>query len=460
MNSRALIIDDETALGWALQRALAREGFAAEAVGTAEAGLSAAEHQPPDVIFLDVRLPGIDGLTALGRLKAAAPAARVVIMTAYGDLATAVSAVQGGAFDYLTKPFDLSQAIRAAHRAVERGDAPPAGPAADGEEIVGRSAPIQEVFKRIALVASASVSVLVVGESGTGKELVARALHRYSPRATGPFIPVHAAALNPALVESELFGHARGAFTGAVESRPGLIALADGGTLFLDEVAEIPPTVQVKLLRVVETGEVWPVGADRPERPDVRFVAASSRDLTRLADEGEFRRDLMYRLNGFTIVLPPLRERIDDLELLVAHFLERVGEGSPPVPRTTTDYLRGLPWPGNVRELRNAVERAALLARGGPLLPDHFERPASTVDAPLAAAVRDWARRRFADGQPVTDLCAELQAEVEPALLDEVMQRTGGSRSAAAARLGIDRATVRKKLHLYGLDAGETESPD
>ncbi|MBX7106306.1 MAG: sigma-54 dependent transcriptional regulator, partial [Gemmataceae bacterium] len=345
MNPFAVIVDDEEAVCWSLARALRTEGFDAEIASSAEAGLKLISAQTPDVVFLDVRLPGIDGITALARLRESHPGLPVVVMTAYGDLATAVGAVQGGAFDYLTKPFDLGRAIQLAGLARQRpgkraNPTPDASPADD--EMVGDSPVMQQVFRSIALAAAEPVCVLVTGESGTGKELVARALHRHSRRSAGPFLPVHAAALSPSLVESELFGHARGAFTGADAARTGLLALAHGGTIFLDEVAEIPPSVQVKLLRALESGEVLPVGADTPTRHDFRIIAATNRDLARLVDEGKFREDLLFRLNVFRIHLPPLRDRIDDIPTLVAYFLRRFAPDSPTVPAETIRHLQQL----------------------------------------------------------------------------------------------------------------------
>jgi two-component system nitrogen regulation response regulator GlnG len=289
-------------------------------------------------VILDVRLPGLDGLSALARLRQLTADAPVIVITAYGNLSTAVRAVEGGAFEYLTKPFDLDQALDAVARALQRRSQPgppPAstGPEADPGEIVGRSPAMQAVFRRIALVAPRDACVLITGESGTGKELVARAVHRHSPRADRPFLPVHIAALNPGLVESELFGHAKGAFTGAEQARPGLLALAAGGTVLLDELADIPLPVQVKLLRVLEHGEVFPVGASRPQRLDVRVLAATHQDLFRRVGEGAFRHDLFFRLNVFQVHLPPLRERPGDVPLLAEHFLRRLGVTAPVPPR-------------------------------------------------------------------------------------------------------------------------------
>ena len=458
-----LIIDDEEAVCWALQRALTREGHSVAVAASAEQGLELATKQKPDAVVLDVRLPGMDGLTALARFHEMDEKTPVLVVTAFGDLPTAVKAVEGGAFDYLTKPFDLIQALAAVRRALYR-PAPVADsgtlspPLAADEEIVGRSTAMQTVFKRIALVAPRDACVLIGGESGTGKELVARAIHRYSTRRERPFLPVHIASLNPNLVEGELFGHTRGAFTGATQARTGLLALADGGTVFLDELADVPLPVQVKLLRVLEQNEVLPVGASQPQPLNIRVLAASHQDLARCVAEGRFRHDLYFRLNVFEVHLPPLRERPEDIQPLAAHFLRRFSPASLPLPEETLRFLRGLPWFGNVRELRNALEHAAIVAPGGPLLPEHFPALSGGVgglspDDRLTSAVRDWLAERVRGAGKVApaELYAELLKTVEPPLLDEVMKRLNGNRWVAAQWLGLNRATVRKKLALYGL---------
>ncbi len=460
-SKHVLVIDDEEAVCWALQRALAREGHSVAVAASAEQAFTLAGQQRPDAIFLDVRLPGMDGLTALPRLRELTGDAPVIVATAFGTLPTAVKAVEAGAFDYLAKPFDLSQALDAVHRALQRRPALPgelAQPTEPPEEIVGRSPAMQAVFKRIALVAPRDSSVLITGESGTGKELVARAVHRYSARRDRPFLPVHIAALNPNLVESELFGHVKGAFTGAAQARPGLLALADGGTVFLDELADVPLPVQVKLLRALENNEVLPVGATQPQPLDIRIFAATHQDLERRVAEGAFRHDLFFRLNVFQVALPPLRERPEDVEPLAEHFLRRFEPRSLPLPAETVRFLQSLPWFGNVRELRNALEHAAIVARGAPLLPQHFPRfstgaPLASPAEQLAAAVRQWFadRARAAGAGAPADLYADLLRCVEPALLDEVMRRVQDNRWVAARWLGLNRATVRKKLALYGL---------
>jgi two-component system nitrogen regulation response regulator GlnG len=477
--SHILVVDDEEAVCWALRRALTAEGHGVDVAPSAEEAFRLAAARRPDAIILDVRLPGLDGLAALGRLRQLSDDAPVIVITAFGNLGTAVRAVEGGAFDYLAKPFDLDQALQAVARALHRRDlqqqAPPAGPAesvAPPGEIVGAGPAMQAVFKRIALVAPRDACVLITGESGTGKELVARALHRYSARRERPFLPVHVASLNPGLVESELFGHVRGAFTGAAQSRPGLLALADGGTVFLDELADIPPTVQVKLLRVLEQGEVLPVGSNEPQPLNVRILAATHQDLERQVATGAFRHDLFFRLNVFRIHLPPLRERREDILSLAAHFLRRLEPGALPLLPATAQYLTAQPWLGNVRELRNALEHAIIVARGGPLLPEHFPSapglgPSAADPArQLADAVRTWLDERIRAAAPAApaDLYAELLRRVELPLLEEVIRRLQGNRWVAAQWLGLNRATVRKKLGLYGLAdihrAGEGDEAD
>ncbi len=479
MSPSVLIIDDEESVAWALRKACERQGCRAAVAATAEDGIAQAKRHPPDAVFLDVRLPGMDGLTALAKLKEVAPDAAVIVITAHGNLATAVKAVEGGAFDYLAKPFDLDQALDAVNRATASGgrkpaelESPPGGlrlPLAVDDELVGRSPAMQTVFKRVALVAPTDACVLISGESGTGKELVARAVHANSPRRDRPFLPVHLAALNPNLVESELFGHAKGAFTGADRNRPGLLTLADGGTVFLDELADIPLPVQAKLLRVLERQEVLPVGGTEAHRVNVRVVSATHADLTAEVAAGRFRHDLFFRLNVYPIHLPALRDRADDIPLLAEHFLQRFAGGAavPPLPAETVEYLKGRAWPGNVRELRNALEHAAIVARGGPVRPEHFPPPMAlaagvAVRERLAGLVREWVRERVAkagEAEP-GELYQALLAEVEPALIGEVLRQLDGNRQVAGRWLGLARATVRKLIRKYGLEEGSGDEDE
>jgi two-component system nitrogen regulation response regulator GlnG len=468
MPATVLICDDEEGIAWALRKACEKRGHRVAVAATAEDALAKAEADPPDAAFLDVRLPGMDGLTALAELRKLAPDCRVIVITAHGNLSTAVKAVEGGAFDYLAKPFDLDQALDSLTRALSRGPKPnPDAPelAAD-DELVGRSSAMQTVFKRIALVAPSSACVLITGESGTGKELVARAVHANSPRRGKPFLPVHVAALNPNLVESELFGHVKGAFTGADRAHPGLLALADGGTVFLDELADIPLPVQAKLLRVLERQEVLPVGGVQPQAVDVRIVSATHADLSDAVRDGRFRHDLFFRLNVYPIHLPALRDRPDDIPLLAEHFLRTFTDSPVSLPAETLAELKRRTWPGNVRELKNAMEHAAIVARGGAIRPDHLPEPSRVSGAAglsdrLAGLVRDWVKEQVAatPGEPA-ELYPRLLAEVEPAILAEVLGQLNGNRLVAARWLGLARATVRKMIRKYQLEPDTVDDGD
>ncbi len=460
-------VDDEPGICRALERFFASRGSACRSFARAEEALAAAEAAPPDLVLLDVRLPGMSGLDALARFRAMPAPPLVVVMTAHGTLDVAVDAIRSGALDYLPKPLDLAAIAAAADRAAAVHGASLAGvtgPAADpGALLVGRSGPMQEVFKRIGAVALSEAPVLVLGESGTGKEMVARAIHRASRRAPGPFEPVDCASLPETLFESELFGHERGAFTGAVDRRVGRLERASGGTLFLDEVGEIPPSAQAKLLRFLETRTFERLGGTGPVSVDARVVAATHRDLRERIREGLFREDLFYRLDVVTIRVPPLRERPEDIPLLVAHFLavfpgaERGGPAPGGVSREALDRLMAHSWPGNVRELRNAVEHARVLARGAPILPENLPAAAGggaeagggpEGDALLRALVR---RLVAAAGDAEGDLHGEVLARVERPLLEEVLARTGGNQVRAARILGIHRTTLRERMERYRL---------
>ena len=463
-----LIVDDEQTVCWSLGRALSGNGRDVATAASAEEGLALCEQQRPDVVLLDVRLPGMSGVEALQKFRQLDSQLPVIVMTAYGDLDTAVGVVRDGAFDYVAKPFDLDEALRLVDRALrhrqtlaELKDSAPTQ-ATFSDELVGRSPAMQEAFKRVALASQSDASVVIRGESGVGKELVARAIHRFSSRNDGPFLPVHVASLNSSLIESELFGHVKGAFTGATVDRLGLFTLADGGTVFLDEIGEIPLGVQVKLLRLVEQREALPVGGMTPQRLDVRLLAATYRNLETMVRAGTFRHDLYYRVAVFDIEIPPLRERIEDILPLAEHFLRRVAPAAPPIPPETVRWLESHPWHGNGRELRNALEHAAILSRQGPLLPEHFPRlssqilaePAKSADEELQQALRLWCQAKLdnAGGEKVENLYATMLSQIEPVLLEEVIRRVHGNRWAAAEQLGLNRATVRKRLRAYGLE--------
>lgn len=468
--SRVLIVDDEQSICWGLERLLTDEGFDVTTAASAEEALALVEQERPDLAMFDVRLPGMDGLSALERLRQRPDPFPVIVVTAYGNLETAVRAVENGAFDYVTKPFELEQIVDVVRRAAKSvATSAPAAPAEFDPErafdLIGRSEPMQQVFKQIALAAPSDAAVLLVGESGTGKELAARALHKHSRASTGPFVPIHLAALNPTLVESELFGHVRGAFTGAESDRAGLLESADGGTVFFDEAADIPLPLQAKLLRAIERQEVTRVGDVRPRPARFRVVSAINRDPAACLREGTLRLDLFYRLAGFEIRLPALRERGDDVALLAEHFLQRAaasrGQGLR-FDRAALTELQRRPWVGNVRELRNAVEQAAVVTRHAMVEVQHlpppgkYERVAhgASVDD-LVAAVAAWAEQKLEAGADDGRLYDAVLEAIEPPLFDAVLRRTLGNRAAAADRLGIHRATLRKKLNERRGDASE-----
>jgi DNA-binding NtrC family response regulator len=472
--AHVLIVDDEPSICWGLNKLAGGLGHTTAAAPSAEQALTAVRKRPPDVIFLDVRLPGMDGLAAMDRFRDVLGPVPIVVMTAYGDLATAVEAVRKGAFEYLVKPFELNVAQRVLERALNleiTGTPPVLQNHSDGDahklaaspfreqRLIGSSAAIQEVFKRIAVVAPTEACVHLRGESGTGKELLARAIHRYSRRSAGPFVAVNIASLSPTLAESELFGHVRGAFTGADQSRKGLLEQAHGGTLFFDEVADIPMTTQVKLLRVLEYGEILPVGATEPVRSDFRVLSATHQNLHQRVVEGSFRHDLYFRLITFEIDIPPLRSRPGDVAELAEHFLETFSlrDHLPRVPLApeTLAALERLPWYGNVRELRNTLEHAWILARGGVPLPEHLPPPTPpgadalrTREAMLDWLVRDWVRGEL-EQNSAGDLHARLLRIVEPPLLEAVLQRHGGQFLAAARQLGLHRVTLKRKVNQY-----------
>lgn len=479
--SHLLFIDDEQSICWGLTKLAQRMGHTSEAVGSAELGLNAAERQQPAAIVLDVRLPGMTGLEAIGKLHALLPDVPVIIITAYGDLETAVEAVRRGAFEYLVKPFDLQLAERTITRALAVSAAKAAAcdssiPQASSDEssdapnehdrIIGKSMAMQAVFKQIALVAPSSACVHVHGESGTGKELVARAIHRYSRRADGSFVPVNLAALNPTLAESELFGHVKGAFTGADSARQGLLEQANGGTIFLDEVADIPLALQVKLLRALEHGEIWPVGGNQPRRADFRLISATHQDLRQRVASGSFRHDLYFRLVTFEMALPPLRTRRDDIAELSEYFLDRLASRSG-VPRAaigaeTQAELERRPWFGNVRELRNVLEHALVLARGGSIEPGHLPAPvlpssavaSSDTEDGLRQLVAAWAKSQLPMAGENANLHERLVSLIEPELFRASVEHYHGQVATAARVLGLHRTTLKKKLDEYGIEEG------
>ncbi len=466
---RILVADDEDGVRWVLEKGLREAGYDVSAVKDGSAALRHAEAEPYDLIFVDVRMPGLDGLSVLAQLRSSRPEVLVIVMTAHGTMETAIQAMQRGAYDYLAKPFDVDEVLLLAERALTaRRLTQEVASLRTGLQdvwefgaLIGRHPRMQEVYKAIGRIAGSDVTVLLRGESGTGKELVAKAIHHYSRRAGRPFVAVSCAAIPSALLESELFGHEKGAFTDARERKLGKFEVAHGGTLFLDEVGDMAPELQAKLLRALQERSFERVGGHEPIRVDVRILAATNRDLEALIKSGRFRDDLYYRLNVMTVQLPPLRERRRDIPLLVDHFLAKYANelGSRAVSAEALDRLVGHEWPGNVRELENVVQRAMVMA-GGVIVPEHL--PIGPVSAAASIAVdatmEEIIERRLLEcvrglrergSANLYDLMVGL---LEKPLFRAVLRETGGNQVRAAQLLGINRNTLRKKLTEYGID--------
>ena len=467
---RLLVVDDEPGPRFALRDLLECDGHAVEEAEHAPAALGAAERAaragaPFDLVLTDLRMPRVDGLELLELLRRDHPGLPVVLLTAHGDERTAVRALKLGAWDYVPKPYDNAEILAVVARAREllalraenarlREEL-----AARYHDLIGASPPMRAVYRVVARAAPTRATVLVTGESGTGKELVARALHAAGPRARRAFVALNCAALPAELAEAELFGHVRGAFTGAVHDRAGLFEAADGGTLFLDEVGDMPPALQAKLLRVLESGEVTRVGATRPVAVDVRVVAATHRPLDALVAEGRFRDDLRYRLTVLTVALPPLRDRREDVPALAAHFLahfaERHGVPARPLADDARRALLAHDWPGNVRELRNALERALLLADGDAITA--ADLPAAVTAAGAASGVPGQAGPALRPAEaavaelPWADARRRAAEAFDRAFLAAALERQGGNVSAAARAVGVHRQTLQKLMARLGL---------
>jgi two-component system nitrogen regulation response regulator GlnG len=456
-----LAIDDDPLILKTIRFVFPAEEVKYCTAATAAEGLRSYAECRPDAVLLDVQLPDDSGLELFGRLHELDPKVPIILMTGQGTAGTAINAMRLGAFDYLTKPFDPDTLAELVDRAFEVSRlmrvpavVPTAGPAGDADVLVGRSPAMQEVYKAIGRVAPQDVTVLVLGESGTGKEMVARAVYHYSKRSGKPFLAINCAAIPETLLESELFGHEKGAFTGAERRRVGKFEQAHGGTLFLDEIGDMTPLTQSKVLRVLQDGQFERVGGNETIRSDVRVIAATNRDLAALMAQGRFRADLYYRLSVFTIHLPPLRERPEDVPLLVEHFLGRFDrELSREVTSASPEalaLLQSYPWPGNVRELQSVLKQALLRASGPVLLPDFLPtevRPGSAHAEPAGGELPDvlrFVRARLAAGD--RGVHAELVAAAERVLLREVIEQSGGNVSQAARLLGISRPTLRAKL--------------
>ncbi len=453
-----LVVDDESGIRESL-RVILRDDFELSFAETGEEALRQTASERPDAVLLDIVLPGIDGITTLERLRAEIPHTPVVMVTATKTLKTAVTAIKLGAYDYVQKPFDLDElkillgnAVRtsALQREVDELRAE-VGRRYNVGNIVGRSEPMQEVFRTVSMVAPLRTTVLITGESGTGKELVAKALHYQSPRAGRPMTAINCAAIPESLIESELFGHEKGAFTGADARKLGLFELANESTIFLDEIGELHPNVQAKLLRVLETGEFIRVGGSRAVSTDVRVVAASNRNLEEGSRDGSFRADLYYRLNVVSMHLPPLRERRDDLPLLVRHFAQAKAAELGIPERTfapkTIDLLLRYRWPGNVRELENLVERLLVLATTGPVTPE--ELPAVMRESPTGTP--QDARAAVLLG---TKTLSEAVDEFEREIIREALDQVDFNQTRAAERLGTTRRILKYRMDKLGIEHG------
>ena len=492
------IVDDDRSIRWVLEKALARESMPCRAFGAAQEVLAELEHDCPQVLVSDIRMPGLNGIELLRTVKRKHPALPVIIMTAFSDLESAVSAFQGGAFEYLPKPFDIDKAVELIRRAVDESlrDAHAEEAPIETPEILGQAPAMQEVFRAIGRLAQSNVTVLITGESGSGKEVVARALHNHSTRRSAPFIALNMAAIPRDLLESELFGHERGAFTGAQAMRRGRFEQAEGGTLFLDEIGDMPSELQTRLLRVLSDGFYYRVGGQQPIKADVRVIAATHQNLEERVRQGLFREDLYHRLNVIRLRLPPLRERKEDIPLLARHFLAKsareLGVESKRMSNEALKFIAQLDFPGNVRQLENLchwltvlapaqvvmvedlpleVREDAALRRSGKAALDssgvsdapsagaRSEAVPTAADSPTqpGTTTPDWSslltaevERRLQTQQ--TGIMDALTREFESAVIRTVLRHTRGRRVEAANKLGVGRNTITRKIQELGLE--------
>ncbi len=465
------IVDDDRSIRWVLEKALSREDITHRSFASANEALDELEStsQPPKVLLSDIRMPGESGLTLLQRVKARFPQVPVIIMTAYSDLESAVSAFQGGAFEYLPKPFDVDQAVALVRRALEQSPHQE-GASEDttvAPEILGQAPSMQEVFRAIGRLAQSHATVMINGESGTGKELVARALHRHSPRRDAPFIAINTAAIPRDLLESELFGHERGAFTGAAAQRRGRFEQAADGTLFLDEIGDMPSELQTRLLRVLSDGNFYRVGGHQPIRANVRVIAATHQDLEERVRQGLFREDLFHRLNVIRLRLPPMRERREDIPILVRHFLQRsahdLGVESKRISDAALKYLQALPFPGNVRQLENLCHWLTVMAPGQ--IVEVADLPPEMRDQPMREAPVNWVDGLGIEADRLIaatpgEVFDRLTREFERTLIRRALTATGGRRIEAAQLLGIGRNTITRKIQELGMDDDRPAAAD
>jgi len=470
-SNRIFVIDDDSSIRWVLDKALTGAGLEVVCFESAPAALQAVKAEEPAVIVTDIRMPEMDGLEFLDRIGELYTDVPVIIMTAHSDLDSAVAAFKGGAFEYMPKPFDVDEAVALVSRALElrkqqTGVAHKTPPPAV-TEIIGKAPAMQEVFRAIGRLAHSHATVLINGESGTGKELVAMALHRHSARADRPFVALNMAAIPRDLLESELFGHERGAFTGAQNRRTGRFEQANGGTLMLDEIGDMPAELQTRLLRVLAEGEFYPVGAHTPKKVDVRIIAATHQDLEDLVRAGKFREDLFHRLNVIRIHIPSLRERREDIGLLMVHFLDNAASEleveAKQLGADVIGTLERLDWPGNVRQLENLCRWLTVMAPGqeihlDDLPPDLVEVPAAgqEQDNEWQLQLRTWAQRQLAGGS--VRLLDEALPVFERTLIDVALQQTSGRRQDAARLLGWGRNTLTRKIKELDSNADKSMS--
>ena len=458
------IIDDDRSIRWVFEKALTRESISFKMFSSAQDALAALASAPPQVVVSDIRMPGSSGLDLLQQLKARHPSLPVIIMTAYSDLDSAVAAFQGGAFEYLPKPFDVDQAVALIRRAIEESlrQDDVAEVVEETPEILGQAPSMQEVFRAIGRLTQSHATVLINGESGTGKELVARALHRHSPRSPKPFIAINTAAIPKDLLESELFGHERGAFTGAQAMRRGRFEQAEGGTLFLDEIGDMPSDLQTRLLRVLSDGQFYRVGGHQPIKANVRIIAATHQDLEVRVKNGLFREDLFHRLNVIRLRLPALRERREDVPLLAKHFLAKsareLGVEAKRMADGALKYLVSLDWPGNVRQLENLCHWLTVMAPGvnvdvSDLPPEIRAGDARMPSENWIAALEREAESALNRGE--TQIMDQMTRQFEKALIIRALAHTGGRRIEAAHLLGLGRNTLTRKIQELGLEEKE-----
>jgi two-component system nitrogen regulation response regulator GlnG len=463
------VIDDDRSIRWVFEKALAREGIPFKTFAQANEALEALDLAgAPQVLVSDIRMPGASGLELLQNVKRRYPNLPVIIMTAYSDLESAVATFQGGAFEYLPKPFDVDQAVGLIRRALGESAREPETEESFGgsPDILGQAQSMQEVFRAVGRLSQSSATVLITGESGTGKELVARALHRHSPRADKPFVAINTAAMPRDLLESELFGHERGAFTGAQALRHGRFEQAEGGTLFLDEIGDMPAELQTRLLRVLSDGTFYRVGGHQPIRANVRIIAATNQDLEARVQEGHFREDLYHRLNVIRLRLPSLRERREDIPLLARHFLAKSARGLGVEPKRLSDaamaYLSAQDLPGNVRQLENLCHWLTVMSPSqvieiGDFPPELRERAGPASSDWLAALGRE-VDRRLAGGE--TNIMGSLARDFEKTLIAKALAHAAGRRIEAAGLLGIGRNTITRKISELGIEDEAPSDPD